>query len=73
MPSVQVEGSAVGLMSVTTLIDVELLNAAYQLDAYHGLRHPGEDDELVSTGRGWSNGYSSAYNVSFINDCTSCS
>ena len=37
-------------MSVTTLIDVDLLDSAYQLNAYHGLRHPVENDEIVSTG-----------------------
>ncbi len=44
--SLQVEGTAVGFMSVCTDVNVELLNECFELGAFHGLRKPHPDDEI---------------------------
>lgn len=35
-------------MSVTTVVDAEFLNNCYQLEPFHGLKHPTETDETYS-------------------------
>ena len=42
---VQVEGTAVGFMSVNSEVDVDLLNSCFELGAFHGLKAPHPDDE----------------------------
>jgi len=46
----QVAGKAVGFLSVSTELDVDLLNTCYQLEPFHGLRHPSDADEALSEG-----------------------
>lgn len=48
--SLQVAGKAVGFLSVSTELDVDLLNTCYQLEPFHGLRHPSDADEALSEG-----------------------
>lgn len=43
-------GKAVGFLSVSTELDVDLLNTCYQLEPFHGLRHPSDADEALSEG-----------------------
>jgi len=45
-----VAGKAVGFLSVSTELDVDLLNTCYQLEPFHGLRHPSDADEALSEG-----------------------
>ena len=44
----QVEGTAVGFMSVSDEVNVDLLNECYELGPFHGLRKPHPDDELIA-------------------------
>ena len=44
----QVGGHAIGFLSVTTEVDADLLNSCYQLEPFHGLKHPVEEDEIKS-------------------------
>ena len=44
----QVDGRAVGLMSVSTEVDVDLLRSSYLLEPYHCLRREHPDDEVLS-------------------------
>ena len=44
----QVGGHAIGFLSVTTQVDVDLLNFCYQLEPFHGLKRPVEEDEIRS-------------------------
>ena len=44
----QVEGKAVGFISVTSEVDISLLEQNFQLEAFHGLRMPSEEDEIKS-------------------------
>ena len=47
----EVNGHAVGFMSISSEVDVEFLNDCYQLESFHGLKHPQDSDEVqtVST------------------------
>ena len=42
----EVEGRAVGFMSITSEVDVEFLNECYQLEPFHGLKQPMDTDEV---------------------------
>jgi len=44
----QVDGRAVGFISLTTEVDLDLLNSCFDLAPYHGLCKPSDDDEVVS-------------------------
>ena len=43
----QVDGLAVGFMSVTRKVNVELLNECFELAPFHGLKTPHPDDDQV--------------------------
>ncbi|XP_065899995.1 cilia- and flagella-associated protein 61-like isoform X2 [Dysidea avara] len=43
-----VNGRAVGFISLTTEVDLDLLNSCFDLAPYHGLCKPSDDDEVVS-------------------------
>ncbi|XP_072167121.1 cilia- and flagella-associated protein 61-like [Diadema setosum] len=43
---VETEGTAVGFMSLSTDVDVALLNTCFELGPFHGLRKPHPDDVL---------------------------
>ncbi|PAA87940.1 hypothetical protein BOX15_Mlig002838g2, partial [Macrostomum lignano] len=43
----EVKGKAVGFMSVTSEINLDLLNQCYELAPFHGLRKPHPDDQAV--------------------------
>ena len=53
----EVGGHAVGFISVTTDVDVALLEEGFSLEAFHGLRASCEEDGSVSTSQesecGW--------------------
>ena len=42
----EVNGQAIGFMSITSEVDVEFLNECYQLESFHGLKHPQDSDEV---------------------------
>ena len=42
----EVEGRAVGFMSISSEVDVEFLNECYQLEPFHGLKQPLDTDEV---------------------------
>lgn len=42
----EVEGRAVGFMSISSEVDVEFLNECYQLEPFHGLKQPQDTDEV---------------------------
>ena len=42
----EVEGRAVGFMSISSEVDVEFLNDCYQLEPFHGLKQPLDTDEV---------------------------
>ena len=42
----QVEGTAIGFMSVCTDVNVELLNECFELGPFHGLHKPHPEDEV---------------------------
>ena len=42
----EVDGRAVGFMSVSSEVDVEFLNECYQLEPFHGLKQPQDTDEI---------------------------
>lgn len=42
----EVEGRAVGFMSISSEVDVEFLNECYQLESFHGLKYSQESDEV---------------------------
>lgn len=44
----QVGGRAVGFISVTSEVDLSLLDQNFQLEAFHGLCRPSEEDEIKS-------------------------
>ena len=44
----QVNGRGVGFVSVTTEVDLDLLNTCFHLAPYHGLHKPSNDDEIIS-------------------------
>lgn len=44
----QVGGCAIGFLSVTTNVDADLLSSCYQLEPFHGLKRPVEEDEIQS-------------------------
>lgn len=41
--TVQANGQAVGLMSVSTVVDVNMLSSAYQLEVYRDLKQPSKE------------------------------
>lgn len=47
----EVEGHAIGFMSVSCEVDVDFLTSCYQLESFHGLKQPLDSDEVqtVST------------------------
>ncbi|XP_064406630.1 cilia- and flagella-associated protein 61-like isoform X3 [Halichondria panicea] len=45
----EVDGHAVGVMSVTTCVDIDLLTASYVLEPYHLLRKPHPQDTILSS------------------------
>jgi hypothetical protein len=42
----QVDGTAIGFMSVNKEVNIDLLNQCFELGAFHGLHVPHDDDEL---------------------------
>ncbi|KAK2182403.1 hypothetical protein NP493_356g02033 [Ridgeia piscesae] len=42
----EVDGAAIGFMSLTTEVDIDLLNDCFELGTFHGLRKPHEGDVL---------------------------
>lgn len=42
----EVSGRAVGFMSVSSEVDIDYLNECYQLESFHGLKHPEDSDEV---------------------------
>ena len=44
---IQVEGTAVGFMSISDDVNCDLLNECFELGPFHGLRKPHQDDELT--------------------------
>lgn len=46
--TLQVGGHAIGFLSVTTKVDADLLNVCYQLEPFHGLKCPSDEDEVHS-------------------------
>ena len=43
----QVEGTAVGFMSVSAHVNLNLLNECFELGPFHGLRAPHDEDETT--------------------------
>lgn len=43
---VQMDGSAVGFMSLSEDVDLDLLNSCFELNPFHGLHKPHPDDVL---------------------------
>ena len=64
MVILQVDGAAIGFMSLTTEVDIDLLNDCFELGTFHGLRKSHEGDvlkkEVVEETEqgGWSKGLS---------------
>lgn len=44
----EVDGRAVGFMSISSEVDVEFLNEVYQLEPFHGLKQQQETDEVLT-------------------------
>ena len=44
----QVNGQGVGFVSITTQVDLKLLNKCFDLTPYHGLHKPSDEDEMIS-------------------------
>lgn len=43
----QTDGTAVGFMSLSDDVDLELLNSSFELNPFHGLHKPHPDDVLT--------------------------
>ena len=43
----QVEGTAIGFMSISDDVNIDLLNQCFELGPLHGLRKPHPEDELT--------------------------
>ena len=46
--TLQVNGRGVGFVSITTQVDLNLLNNCFDLTPYHGLHKPSDEDEAIS-------------------------
>lgn len=44
----EVDGRAVGFLCITSEVNVDFLNECYQLESFHGLKHPQDSDEVQS-------------------------
>ena len=45
--SIQVDGTAIGFMSLSTDVNLDLLNECFELGLCYGLRKPHENDETT--------------------------
>ncbi|XP_076099520.1 cilia- and flagella-associated protein 61-like isoform X2 [Mytilus galloprovincialis] len=43
----EVEGTAVGFMSISNDVNTDMLNECFELGSFHGLKKPHQDDDLV--------------------------
>ena len=59
----QAGGRAVGMMSLSSELDLPLLQKCFQLEPYHGLCKPCDEDEIVLVPDGETNTHCNAHSV----------